>query len=278
MVLQRLCALASQRVRGATARGDMSMVAHMVSRGVCGGVGVGVGRSMALFSSAPLVGVTGRATALAFHSMRSAARSRMANVRQKATQANKPEAGGSGGSAPTAAPKQPRDRSVTPTYAEFGQLTVAEKVVETSKDVGSTGVVLLALGVTGVILYNVTKELFNSESATTLYSRALDDVKSDDRVHELFGASIVGHGEGRRRAQQIDHVEYEVGDMHYLRMQFHLEGDKTQGIAHAEFKRRGSEAYRYRYLFVEEHGTQRQRVVLIDNRSEDATDRAGVPA
>lgn len=55
---------------------------------------------------------------------------------------------------------------------------IGEKIKEGTKTVSYTGVILLGVGVTGIIFYYVFRELFSSNSANSIYSKALEKCKN----------------------------------------------------------------------------------------------------
>lgn len=55
---------------------------------------------------------------------------------------------------------------------------LGEKIKETTKTVSYTGIILAGVGVTGVILYYVFRELFSSNSANSIYSVALEKCRN----------------------------------------------------------------------------------------------------
>ncbi|CAI2735865.1 unnamed protein product [Schistosoma spindalis] len=64
--------------------------------------------------------------------------------------------------------------------------SVAEKVKQTTRDVGYFTVVLGGFVLTGTILYAITQELFSSRSPNGVYNNAFKICKTDSRVRLLY--------------------------------------------------------------------------------------------
>eukprot|EP01147_Barroeca_monosierra_P007375 gene7375-513_t len=157
----------------------------------------------------------------------------------------------------------------------FAELTVAEKVVETSKDAGSLGVILAGTALGVFFLGSIGKQLLFSESPRSVYTDTLERLQRNDELEEVIGSMEGGKlGAGFNPFRSS---EYIVGDNNLLRMQFDINGSKGSGVVHLEMKKPKSfigstlKSYRYRYLFVdcEDIMGQKRRLILEDNRSED---------
>lgn len=97
-----------------------------------------------------------------------------------------------------------------------GQLTLGQKVKQSTKDASYLGVILAGLGVTGLMFYTIFHELFSGHSPNSVYSRALERCRADPRVKAALGEPLQGHGEttsrGRRRhVCLIQRVEMAIG-------------------------------------------------------------------
>ncbi|XP_054162281.1 mitochondrial import inner membrane translocase subunit Tim21-like [Oppia nitens] len=146
------------------------------------------------------------------------------------------------------------------------ELTIGEKVKQTTQDITSIGVIIAGIGVTAFIFWAIFRELFSSASPSGLYSSALKLCKNDTRVTEAIGEPIKGFGEmsSRGRRRHVSAVEYEKDGQTVIRVKFYLKGPKASGTVHLEaFKKKSNS--QFRYLFVElDHS--RQVIVLEDNR------------
>ncbi len=145
------------------------------------------------------------------------------------------------------------------------ELTIGEKVKQTTQDVSYLSVILGGISITCLILYAVFRELFSSSSPNVLYSNALKRCKSDPRVIEALGQPIKGFGEmttrGRRR--HVSAFEYEKDGQKLIRVKFYLKGSKRSATVHLETYKNKSQL---RYLFVEMDSYPNNIIILEDNR------------
>ncbi|XP_065345740.1 mitochondrial import inner membrane translocase subunit Tim21 [Cloeon dipterum] len=158
-------------------------------------------------------------------------------------------------------------------------MTVKEKVKETTKTVGYSGIVLAGLGVTSIILYYVFRELFSSDSPNSVYTAALDRCLRDPKVADLLGEPIKGFGEETRRGRRthVSHLLYEKDGANYLRMKFYLKGSRNQATVNLEMvENKQTGHFEYRYLFVQTEDMARRVVILEDNRGK--TDYTSSPS
>lgn len=148
------------------------------------------------------------------------------------------------------------------------ELTIGEKVAQTTKDATYLGIIIGGIGVTAIILYAVFKELFSSSSPNVIYSNALKRCKSDARVVEAVGEPIKGFGEetSRGRRRHVSFINYQKDDTKYIRVKFYIKGCKRRATVHLEMKENDSHTFEYRYLFVELDGFPQETIVIEDNR------------
>eukprot|EP00043_Microstomoeca_roanoka_P001262 m.31832 g.31832 ORF g.31832 m.31832 type:complete len:203 (-) comp10723_c0_seq1:98-706(-) len=167
-------------------------------------------------------------------------------------------------------------RGLTAAERPFAELTVAEKVVETSKDAGSLGVILLGAGLGGVFLLSIGKQLLFKETPRTVYTDTVKRLEKNDELQELLGS--IESKDFSSGFNPFRHTEYISGDYNYLRLQFDVQGTKGTGTVHAELKKPTSfvgsilNSFRYRYLLIDVRDAmsqQTKRIILEDNRSED---------
>lgn len=92
---------------------------------------------------------------------------------------------------------------------------------------------------TSAIVYYIGSELFGSQSATSIFSNAVDRIRAHEELKEILGQPIKGHGEPsrskRRRNRRITSQEVEdaQGQPH-LFMRFYVEGPENQGTVMLE--------------------------------------------
>lgn len=147
----------------------------------------------------------------------------------------------------------------------FSELTVAEKVVETGKDVGSIAVILAGLGLAGIFLGGVATALFFADSPEKIQKQALERIKSDYQVSDMVGGDV------RPVEGRLEHATYRVQNFEYLRMEFPIQGNMRRGRVLLEMKRKdGKGDFRVRYIMVV---VGDQKKVIEDNRHEDQADR-----
>ncbi|XP_064466970.1 mitochondrial import inner membrane translocase subunit Tim21-like [Ornithodoros turicata] len=154
---------------------------------------------------------------------------------------------------------------------ESAQLTIGQKVKQTTKDASYLGVILAGLSVTGLMFYAIFRELFSGRSPNSVYTRALERCRSNTSVLAAFGEPLQGHGEttARGRRRHVSHVEYIKDGINHMRMKFYIKGPHKSGTVHLEVRENAHKQYEYRYLFVDVDGPTRRTIVLEDNRDSD---------
>lgn len=148
------------------------------------------------------------------------------------------------------------------------QLTVGAKVVQAGRDFTYLIAILVGFGLVGFLFYSVGSEFFSSNSPSSVFTQALKRVRADERIKEILGEPITGHGEesGRGRRRHLNHLEYVVDGRTYMRMQFYVSGSRRKGKAHIDLKKNDSGKYELRFLFVELIGYPSGTIILEDNR------------
>jgi len=149
-----------------------------------------------------------------------------------------------------------------------GQVTIGEKVKQTTKDAYYTGIVIAGIAVTGIMFYTIFRELFSKQSPNGIYTDALKLCKENNKVMDALGEPIKGHGEttSRGRRRHVSHVEFEKDGVKCMRMRFYAQGSRRRGTVHLEVQKNEKSKYEYRYLFVELDGYPRETIILLDNR------------
>jgi import inner membrane translocase subunit TIM21 len=119
------------------------------------------------------------------------------------------------------------------------QLTVGAKVVQAGRDFTYLIAIVAGFGLMGFLFYSVGSEFFSSTSPSSIFTQALKRVKADERIKEILGEPITGHGEetGRGRRRHLNYLEYEVDGKTYMRMKFYVSGTKRKGEAVLDLKK-----------------------------------------
>jgi hypothetical protein len=96
-----------------------------------------------------------------------------------------------------------------------------KRAAETSFYIGFGIASLAALG---GLTYLLFRELFSFGTPQGVYKDSLKKVKNDERCLQLFGNSILAHGEdsGRGRRRHIANMSYEKDGQKRLRVMFHV--------------------------------------------------------
>ncbi|XP_054712641.1 mitochondrial import inner membrane translocase subunit Tim21-like [Uloborus diversus] len=153
------------------------------------------------------------------------------------------------------------------------ELTIAEKVKQTTKDASYLGIIIAGVSVTGLMFYAIVRELFSRQSPNSVYTDALKICRNEPKVVDVLGEPIKGYGElsSRGRRRHVSHLMYEKNGKNYMRMKFYIEGIRKKGTVHLEMKEVNKGKYDYRYLFVDVEGYPSRTIILKDNRSLDET-------
>ncbi|CAI2735863.1 unnamed protein product [Schistosoma spindalis] len=149
--------------------------------------------------------------------------------------------------------------------------SVAEKVKQTTRDVGYFTVVLGGFVLTGTILYAITQELFSSRSPNGVYNNAFKICKTDSRVLSLLGSSLKARTspDSRRRRQTIAYDSWydDKGRLH-MAMKFYIKGNLASGVVYLEVVENESKEFDYRYLIVETEGGFSKKQIILRSFSE----------
>ncbi|XP_067626060.1 mitochondrial import inner membrane translocase subunit Tim21 isoform X2 [Eurosta solidaginis] len=148
---------------------------------------------------------------------------------------------------------------------------LGEKIKENTKTASYTAIILAGIGVTGVLLYAIFRELFSGTSPNNIYSNALELVKEDPRVQDALGSPIKGYGEESRRGrrQRVAHTTFERNGVPHVRMQFYVQGIRNRGTVHLESRQTPSGKMEFRYLFVQLDYYPNTTIIIEDNRAYD---------
>ncbi|KAF9173802.1 mitochondrial import inner membrane translocase subunit tim21 [Mortierella sp. AD011] len=162
---------------------------------------------------------------------------------------------------------------------QWKDLSTPEKVVTATKTTTNYAVVAAGVVLVGAIGYAIVSELFGSNSDTHVFGDALEKVRNNEKLVEILGTPIKGHGEpsssSRRRNRRIhSQVVLDTGGKEHLLMRFYVEGPDNEGTAHLEMVKDQRNNWEYKYLFVDIPGGVRaaERVFVEYNKN------AGKPA
>lgn len=141
------------------------------------------------------------------------------------------------------------------------------KAREATRTTTYTAVILVGIGVTGLMIYTVCKELLSSFSPQTVYGAALEKCSAHPRVVDFLGDSIKGYGEESRRGrrQHVSHMGYEVEGCKGYRIKFHLRGQRRTATVNLD-ARQTAHGWDFRYLYVQLDSYPYEVIVIEDNR------------
>lgn len=141
------------------------------------------------------------------------------------------------------------------------------KAREATRTTTYTAVVIMGIGVTGLMMYTVFKELLSSFSPQTVYSAALEKCCIHPRIVDFLGDSIKGYGEESRRGrrQHVSHLAYEVEGSKGLRIKFHLKGQRRTATVHLD-ARETPGGWDFRYLYAQLDSYPHEVIIIEDNR------------
>lgn len=112
-------------------------------------------------------------------------------------------------------------------------------MVVASKTTVNVGVILAGVTLTSTIVYYIGSELFGSQSATSIFSDAVDRIRNHEELVSVLGEPVKGHGEpsrnSRRRNRRItSQVVEDHNNEPHLFMRFYVEGPQNQGTVMVE--------------------------------------------
>merc|ERR1719367_975921 len=149
------------------------------------------------------------------------------------------------------------------------ELSRGEKAKEGAKTASYSLVILAGLGMCGTVFYTVFRELFSSNSANSLYDKAVADCLAHEKLADMLGEPIKAFGEENRR-----HRRNHVAKKHYVdpqgrkgvRLQFYLQGVRNKGTVQLDAREDSGGQMQTRFLVVEIDNLLRNSVVVVDNR------------
>ncbi|KAF9951639.1 hypothetical protein BGZ72_006904 [Mortierella alpina] len=162
---------------------------------------------------------------------------------------------------------------------QWKDLTTPEKVVTATKTTTNYAIIGAGVVLVGAVGYAIVSELFGSNSDTHVFGDALERVRNNEKLKDIIGMPIMGHGEPssskRRRNRRIhSQVVLDGEGKEHLLMRFYVEGPHNEGTAHLEMVKDQRNKWEYKYLFVDIPGGVRpaERVFVEYNK------HAGHPA
>ncbi|KAI9346645.1 TIM21-domain-containing protein [Pilaira anomala] len=156
-------------------------------------------------------------------------------------------------------PKKTTSALGVQTVKPWGELSTPEKVVVASKTTVNVGVILAGVTLTSAIVYYIGSELFGSQSATSIFSDAVDRIRKHEELVSVLGEPIKGHGEpsrnSRRRNRRItSQVVEDQNNEPHLFMRFYVEGPENQGTVMLEMIKNDQKKWEYKTLYVDVPG------------------------
>ena len=158
---------------------------------------------------------------------------------------------------------------------EWKDLSRGEKVARTTQQTFNFGIVLAGAVGTGLVAYFLYKEVFASDSKTSLFNQAVDRIRGDSRALELLGTgkTIRAFGEPstnrwtRNRPLASSLQKDRTGTEHF-RMHFNVEGSARSGVVNLHMVKAPNDTkYQYQYMALDVPGHAR---VYLENAQSDA--------
>jgi len=149
------------------------------------------------------------------------------------------------------------------------QTSFAEKAKDNAKTASYGMVIVVGVGVTGIIAYNVLKELFSSNSPQALYEKAANLCKEHPKVQDMLGEPIKAFGEESRRGRRnrVSSLLYQDEEGRKgVRLQFYLQGRRARGTAQLDAREDSSGKMQTRFLLVTVEDFLRNTIIVQDNR------------
>ncbi|KAG2207716.1 TIM21-domain-containing protein [Mucor mucedo] len=158
-----------------------------------------------------------------------------------------------------AVPKKPNHALGVQNVKPWSELSTPQKVVVASKTTVNVGVILAGVALTGTIVYYIGSELFGSDSATSVFSDAVDKIRKHEELVAILGEPVKGHGEpsrnSRRRNRRItSQVVEDANNEPHMFMRFYVEGPENQGTVMLEMIKNEQKKWEYKQLYVDVPG------------------------
>ncbi|KAB8270672.1 hypothetical protein BDV24DRAFT_88300 [Aspergillus arachidicola] len=160
---------------------------------------------------------------------------------------------------------------------EWGELTGREKVARATQQSFNFVIILAGAALTGGVFYLLYSEVFSPNSRTWQYEKAVERILDDSRCTDILGdrREIKAYGESTsnkwaRNRPIATTIEKDRLGREHLRMNFHVEGPRNQGVVHVHMiKPLDKNEWEYQLLALDVKG--HSRVIL-----EQAREKPGV--
>ncbi|KAI8611091.1 TIM21-domain-containing protein [Chytriomyces sp. MP71] len=160
-----------------------------------------------------------------------------------------------------------------------------KKAVELVSNTGYLAVILAGVGLGGISLSYLVSDAVEAHRANKLFEDALDKVQRHEKVIDMIGLPMKGHGPlgPRGGATKVTRTIYKdkSGNENMIVMYFHLEGPSGKGTVYVnQTKNAESGEFEYNVLSADvmrqgqRDGTAK-RIILIDNRNRRRSDGKG---
>jgi len=147
----------------------------------------------------------------------------------------------------------------------------AEKAKSNAKTGGYGLVIVAGLGMMAVVAGTVLKELFSSNSANSLYDKAVLDCLGHHKVQDKLGEPIKAFGEESRRGRRnrVSQMQYQdKNGRKGVRIQFYLQGLRNRATVDLDAREDSSGNMKTRFLLVQVEDMLRTNIIVEDNRSQ----------
>ncbi|MCJ1485062.1 mitochondrial import inner membrane translocase subunit tim21 [Schaereria dolodes] len=156
---------------------------------------------------------------------------------------------------------------------QWRDLTVKEKAARTTQQTFNLGVILAGLFMTGGVAYFLYAEVFSTDSKTSHFNRAVNQLRTDPRAIEVLGPGkdIRAFGEPSwskwtRNRPIASSVRKDGNGCEHLLMHFNVEGSEGSGVVNMHMtKKSGLSDYQYKYLALDVKGQSR---IYLENADE----------
>ncbi|MCJ1393062.1 mitochondrial import inner membrane translocase subunit tim21 [Xylographa bjoerkii] len=159
-------------------------------------------------------------------------------------------------------------------------LSTREKAARTTQKTFHLGVILTGLVMTGGVAYLLYTDVFAADSRTSIFNRAVDEVRASRRAQEVLGPAnkIRAFGEPTwnrwARARPIaSSIRKDGNGREHLLMHFNVDGPSGSGVVNVHMiKNSETSEYEYKYLTLDVKG---QATIYL--RNTDAEKKAKNP-
>jgi len=147
-------------------------------------------------------------------------------------------------------------------------LTPVQKVVEDVKTTGYLFIIVGGLCMFCVLVYTFTSEFLGDLSPTNVFTKTMKQIKAHERANAILGDNIRGFGDTMSRSRKnLQHQEYIVDGIEYMRVVYQIEGSKRKGQVIVDIKK-SKKGKKYRYIIIQLEGYPAGKISILDNRHE----------